>query len=458
MLRLAIFLCLTLFASDGLAARTVAGNETWSGKVVLNEIVVVPAGSTLTLRPGTELRFAENTGLSVEGRLLAKGTTEKPIVLRPAATAKSASWQGVSITPGSREGSELAYVRIEGALQAISAIGSKVRIASSTLQKGSKGIVSGGGAYVVVDRVTVRDMSEGGIDASVQSQGEIVGCRIERTTGFAIQTAKQAALFIRNNHISEAKFGILLSGDSPPVEGNVIDRCEVAIALIQATPKTVVRGNKVTNAKTGIGCQQFSSPVIEGNTVEGCDKGVECFQASSPFIRQNRFARNKSALFCVQMCNPVVTRNDFTDNETAVYLHLSSYAQFHENNFERNRQHIELDNMSYDWEVRAKEKPKRQRQAQNDVLAQQGRAVAEDIRVDVASEGFVNAKENYWGAETTREMESKGGNANISTIKDGFDVPVRTYEGWPGEYKQDRVRFDGWKTKRIAGTGPLKHQ
>ena len=61
--------------------------------------------------------------------------------------------------------------------------------------------MSGGGAYVAVDRVTIRDMSEGGIDASVQSQGEIVGCRIERTTGFAIQTAKQAALFIRNNHI-----------------------------------------------------------------------------------------------------------------------------------------------------------------------------------------------------------------------------------------------------------------
>jgi hypothetical protein len=31
-------------------------------------------------------------------------------------------------------------------------------------------------------------------------------------------------------------------------------------------------------------------------------------------------------------------------------------------------------------------------------------------------------------------------------------VPTRTYEGWPGEYKQDRVRYDGWKKQRITGT------
>jgi len=454
MRRLAIFLCLMLFASEAMASRTVVGKETWSGKVLLDESVVVPVGSVLTIRPGAELRFAENATLAVEGRLLARGTAEKPIVFRPAAASKSALWQGISITQGDREGSELVNVRIERATQALNVVGSKLRVASSTLQKGGKGIVAGGGAYVVADGVTVREMSDGGIDASVQTQGEVVDCRIEGVTGFGIQTAKQAALSIRNNHISGAKFGILLGGDSPPVEGNVLDRCEVGIALVQATPNTAVRGNKVTNAKTGIGCQQFASHAIEGNTVEDCEKGVECFQASSPLIRQNRFARNQSALFCVQMCNPTVTRNDFVDNQTAVYLHLSSYAQFHENNFEGNRLNIELDNMSYDWEVRAKEKPKRQRQAQNEALAKQGRALAENIRVDVASEGFVNAKENYWGRETTLEMESKGGNANISTIKDGFDVPTRTYEGWPGEYKQDRVRFDGWKKKRIPGTGP----
>jgi len=458
MLRLAVFLCLTLFASEAVASRIVEGNETWSGRVVLDGNVVVPAGATLTIRPGTELRFAPNVGLAVEGRLLAKGSAAKPIVFRPATGSNAASWQGISVTHGSREGSELVNVRIEGAAQALNVVGSKVRIASSTLLNGNKGVVSGGGAYVVVDGVTVRDMSEGGVDASVQTQGEVVGCRIERVAGFGIQVAKQAALSIRNNRFSGGKFGILLSGDSPPVEGNVLDGCEVGIALVQASPKTIVRGNKVTKAKTGIGCQQFSSPTLQGNTVEDCDKGIECFQASSPLVQQNRLARNRSALFCVQMCNPMVARNDFVDNQTAAYLHLSSYAQFRENNFEGNGLHIELDNMSYDWELRAKKKPKRQRQAQNEVLAQQGRAVAENIQVDVASEGFVDARENYWGEKTTTEMEAKGTSANILAIKDGFDVPTRTYEGWPGEYKQDRVRYDDWKKKRIPGTGPVKRQ
>lgn len=452
MRRLFIFLCLMLFASTALASRTVRGNETWSGKVVIDENAVVPAGSVLTIRPGTELRFAANTTLAVEGRLSARGTAERPIVFRPA-SGSAPAWQGISFQNAS-EGSELEHVRIEGATQALSIVASKVRIASSTLRGGAKGILLAAEGQAVIERVTVSEMSEGGIDASVRSQGKINGCRIERVTGFGIQAAKQAVLFIRDTHISGAKFGILLSGDFPPLEGNVLDHCEVGIALVQASPNAIVRGNWVTDSKTGIGCQQFCSPVIERNIIEGCDKGIDCFQTSSPTIRQNRIARNYTGLSCVQMCNPVVTRNDFIDNQTAAYLHLSSYAQFHENNFEGNRQHIALDNMSYDWELRATHKPKRSRQAQNEALVQQGRATKEDINVEIESEGFVDAKGNYWGKETTREMEAKVPEANIKGISDGFDVPTLTYKGWPGKYKKDRVRYDGWKKQRIAGTGP----
>lgn len=455
MLRLFILLSCLLFASESMAARTVRGNETWSGKMTLDSVVTIPADATLTIQPGTELRFAEGASLAVEGRLLARGSAEKPIVFRPAAGSQAGAWPGISFGQGPKEGSELLNVSIVGAAQALSITGAKVRIASSTLRGGTKGILSGVGAYVLAERVTVSEMSEGGIDVSVGSQGKIVGCQISRVAGFGIQIGKKSTISIRDNHISHAKFGIFVSGDFPPIEGNVIDHCEVGIAILQTNPDSIVRANKVTDSKTGIGCQQFASPTIEKNVVEKCEIGIECFQASSPLVRQNRLARNRRALSCIQMCNPVVTRNDFLENETAAYLHLSSYAQFHENNFERNRLHIELDNMSYDWEVRVKKKPTRNRDVQKEAMSgKSGRDMPElgDARVEVESEGFVNAKDNYWGKETTQEMDTKGADANISTIRDGFDVPTRTYEGWPGSYKQDRVRFDGWKKKRIPGT------
>lgn len=453
MYRLFILFCLTLFASECLAAQMIERNETWSGVITIDSVVNVPADSTLIIAPGAELRFVSDAAIAVEGRLLAMGTTEKPIVFRPDPGSTSGAWQGISFGHGTTEGSELMNVSIEGAAQALSITGAKVRISSSIVRGGAKGISSGAGAYLLAEAVTLSDLSEGGIDVGVGSQGKIVGCQIKGVTGFGIQVGKKSTISIRNNLISGAKLGIFVSGEFPPIEGNIIDHCEVGVVTLQTNPNSIIRGNTITDSNIGIACQQFASPTVEKNIVEGCEVGIECFQASSPSIHHNRLARNRRALSCIQMCNPVVMQNDFLDNAAAAYLHLSSYAQFQENNFEGNQLHIELDNMSYDWEVRAGKKPKRNRQAQNEVLVQQGRAIPEEVPVNVESEGFINAKNNYWGRQTTAEMNAKGPDANISTIQDAFDVPTRTYEGWPGEYKQDRVRYDGWKKERIAGTG-----
>ena len=43
--------------------------------------LAIPEGVTLTIEPGTTLRFAKNTGLSSQGNLIIQGTPQKPIVL-----------------------------------------------------------------------------------------------------------------------------------------------------------------------------------------------------------------------------------------------------------------------------------------------------------------------------------------------------------------------------------------
>lgn len=68
-------------------------DATWSGEVVLHGQTVVQRGCTLTILPGTTVRFewvdedGDGVGdgeLSVEGRLVAKGTKERPIVFTSA--------------------------------------------------------------------------------------------------------------------------------------------------------------------------------------------------------------------------------------------------------------------------------------------------------------------------------------------------------------------------------------
>jgi hypothetical protein len=80
--------------------------------------LVVRGGATLTLAPGSELRFAQNTRLQVSvpssgadpARLVATGTPEAPIWM----VADATPWNGVFIENDAQAGTVLRNVRVEG--------------------------------------------------------------------------------------------------------------------------------------------------------------------------------------------------------------------------------------------------------------------------------------------------------------------------------------------------------
>jgi len=93
-------LTLTLLTGTGLAAEPlrltkayITEDTTWSGTVILTGQNVVRRGVTLTITPGTVVKFAwidedgDEIGdgeLTVEGRLIASGTPDKPILFTSA--------------------------------------------------------------------------------------------------------------------------------------------------------------------------------------------------------------------------------------------------------------------------------------------------------------------------------------------------------------------------------------
>lgn len=71
------------------AILAVSRDTEWSGRIVLDRTVVVQKGSTLTILPGTRIEFLSrdedkdgigDTALRIEGRIMARGTTDEPIV------------------------------------------------------------------------------------------------------------------------------------------------------------------------------------------------------------------------------------------------------------------------------------------------------------------------------------------------------------------------------------------
>jgi len=61
------------------AEGTLAGDATWSGAVLVEQTVTVPAGATLTIEPGTVVLLKTGCSIVVNGRLLANGTEAEPI-------------------------------------------------------------------------------------------------------------------------------------------------------------------------------------------------------------------------------------------------------------------------------------------------------------------------------------------------------------------------------------------
>ncbi|UCG39427.1 MAG: hypothetical protein JSV00_04150, partial [bacterium] len=66
----------------------------------------------------------------------------------------------------------------------------------------------------------------------------------------------------------------------------------------------------------------------------------------------------------------------------------------------------------------------------------------------------VDGSGNWWDARTLAEMETKGADADISTLFDGHDLPEVTYEGFGEEvYRLDRIIYMPPRTGPAEGAG-----
>jgi hypothetical protein len=110
----------------------------WKGNITVRGVEVVPEGTTLVIQPGTKVRFAfldENgdgwgdAGLHVEGRVLALGTRESPIVFEAGeGSGLPGRWGEIRLESG--EQSAFRDCRFSGAQWALHAHFTSLRVES----------------------------------------------------------------------------------------------------------------------------------------------------------------------------------------------------------------------------------------------------------------------------------------------------------------------------------------
>ena len=102
-------------AAVELHATEVNGSQsgTWTlgnSPYVVTGSIVVPAGATLTIEPGVEVRFNPGTALDVNGTLDARGTAGSKITFTSGSAYEPGAWTGLRFADGS--GGTLSHVRV----------------------------------------------------------------------------------------------------------------------------------------------------------------------------------------------------------------------------------------------------------------------------------------------------------------------------------------------------------
>jgi parallel beta-helix repeat protein len=179
---------LALMSLPSLALSTVLTSDTtWSGEVLVDQDILVPAGVTLTIAPGAVIRLsaAESTKtdpeylsplteITVRGALIAAGSKDLPVTFLPAGDKRS-SWAGIIIDGGR---ADLRFAVVSDAENGATVMSGSLSLSDSLLTRNRYGLtVQGGGAAVRVTATTVTDNEYGVVllnGATIESRKTIV--------------------------------------------------------------------------------------------------------------------------------------------------------------------------------------------------------------------------------------------------------------------------------------------
>lgn len=140
-----------------LSKQELTKDTVWDGEVIVNGDIYIPPGVTLTITPGTVVKFRRidetsdqnmfgidspyypQAELIIRGRLIAKGDKDKKIVFTSVELdARAADWGALNFL--GTEGNVVEYAKILCAYNGIHAHGSEVKVANNEFVKNGVGI------------------------------------------------------------------------------------------------------------------------------------------------------------------------------------------------------------------------------------------------------------------------------------------------------------------------------
>lgn len=296
------------------------GDMVWQGRIEVAGTIRVPQGSRLIIMPGTIIEFVKKdtngdgigeNGLMIQGRLVAKGTKEQPIVFRSAEKDKKmGDWDSINIMDSAEAQNLIEYCRIEQAYRGLHFHFSNVAVHNSSITDNYRGIqfqesqVEMKGNYLGNNKSGVQGRDSDLIFIDNLLQSNYVGANFYRTT-----------LTARGNRVvGNWKEGWRIREGISTLQENLIDGNRNGLMLADMYYGDYNRNVFTNNLETGLSLKNADNVEVTGNVIAGNGINGLNVQESRALVKGNQITDNSERGIGVLSFDGLITGNNLANN------------------------------------------------------------------------------------------------------------------------------------------------
>ncbi len=296
------------------------GDMVWQGRIEVAGTIRVPQGSRLIIMPGSIIEFVKKdtngdgigeNGIMVQGRLIARGTKEEPIVFRSAEKIKAmGDWDSINIMDSALGQNLIENCIIEDAYRGLHFHFSNVAVHNSIILNNYRGIqfqesqVDLRGNYLAGNNSGVQGRDSDLIFSDNTLQNNYVGANFFRTTMTAIG----------NRIVGNWKEGLRIREGVSTLQENLFEGNRQGLLLADMFYGSYVRNSFTNNLETGLAIKNADNIEVSGNVIASNGINGLNIQDSRALIRGNQITDNNERGIGVQSFGGLITENNLTAN------------------------------------------------------------------------------------------------------------------------------------------------
>ena len=287
------------------------GKSEWSpedGDYLVNGRVALLDGATLTIRPGTTVKFTINSALIVYGALQAQGQSNARIVFESSAP-----------NPSPFDWGQPAGENARGGIQFVGQPGGQISVLSHCIIRHASVGVLCDEASPRLANCTITGTGFTGLDITAESDPSVSFCLFSRNDGDALQASQSSSPIIEHTGIVDNGGRGMVFGrnTSPLIEAvTVSNNAGTGVLFYDSATGSISNSHISRNDGPGIHCDTSSAPLIANCSITGNRlNGVLASKSATPRLVQCSISRNAPCGVLCETSTPVMQHCSITDNK-----------------------------------------------------------------------------------------------------------------------------------------------